>query len=153
MTLGYSVLEDHGFQLSVFMSSPRTTNDWQVPVNDSSNKSQEVEVALCLQDDRNGDCQVTGPVAISGVWLSHSESLSHFNQSHDTYQDELSVASFYGIGLDSYRTITCILYWDWSQSSWVIGNFDTDTFIRHNCGGVITYDPFRLVFEGLAHRK
>lgn len=84
MTLDYSVLEDHEFQLSVFMSSPRTTNDWQVPINDSSNKSQ-VEVALCLQDDRNDDCQAAGPVAISGVWLSHSESLSHFNQSHDTY--------------------------------------------------------------------
>lgn len=83
MTLDYSVLEDHGFQLSMFMSSPRTTNYWQVTINDSSNKSQ-VEVALRLQDDRNDDCQAAGPVAISGELLSHSESLSHFNQSHAT---------------------------------------------------------------------
>lgn len=34
--LGYSMLEDHEFQLYMFMLSPRTINYWQLAINESS---------------------------------------------------------------------------------------------------------------------
>lgn len=39
---------------------------------------------MCLQDDRNDGWQAAEIVAISGVLASHSETLCHFNQSHDS---------------------------------------------------------------------
>lgn len=51
-TLSDGVLRDCKFQLSVPMLSLRTTDYWQMAINERPNKSQ-VDVALCFYDCRN----------------------------------------------------------------------------------------------------